>query len=87
MNARRIGTFRLALEICLVLAFILILTAGGFLTQASSGLSSSNPAPPGSAAADVQATPDASTQAALMAAEMAALTPPLYLITLPVVLR
>ncbi len=85
MNAtRRSSPFRLALDIFLVLALILILTAGGFFVQARSGPESSNPAPPGSAAAEIQAI-SPNTQAALMAAEMAALTPPFYMVNLPIV--
>ena len=87
MNAGRTGPFRLALEIFLLLAFILILTAGVFLAQARSGLASPNPAPPGNAAAEVQAPLDANTNAALMAAEMAALTPPFFMTTLPIIQR
>ena len=87
MNARHTGRFRLALEIFLVLAFFLILTAGGYFAQARSGLGSPNPAPLGEVAADVLAPMDANTNAALMAAEMAALTPPFYLTTLPFVQR
>ena len=88
MNAgRRSSPFRLALEIILVLAFILIMTAGGFFAQARTGLESSNPAPPGDAAAEVQATPIPSVQGALMAVEMAALTPPQFLINVPIVQR
>jgi hypothetical protein len=86
MSARHAFSFRLALEITLVLAFFLILT-GGFFAQARSGLGSSNPTPSGSAAAEIQATPGASIQAALMAAEMAALTPPFFMVTLPIVQR
>ena len=85
MNARHTHPLRLALEITLLLAFILILT-GGFLAQARSGLDSSKPAPPGNVAAEIQAF-DANAQAALMAAEMAALTPPIYFIVLPIVQR
>ncbi len=85
MNARRTHPLRLALEITLLLTFILILT-GGFLAQARSALGSSNPAPPPNVAAEVQAF-DANAQAALMASEMAALTPPIYFINLPIVQR
>jgi hypothetical protein len=83
MTARRTHPLRLILEISLVLALILILTAGGFWAQARSG----NPAPAGSAAAEVLATPIPSVQAGLMAAEMAALTPPQYIVTMPIVQR
>ena len=82
MTARRMHPFRLALEITLVLALILILTAGSFWAQARSSAGSANPA-----AAEVQATPIRAVQAALMAAEMAALTPPQYIVSMPVIHR
>ena len=87
MTARRMHPFRLALEITLVLALILILTAGSFWAQARSSTGSANPAPAGSSAAEVQATPIPAVQAALMAAEMAALTPPQYIVSMPVIHR
>jgi hypothetical protein len=85
MNARRIGPTRLALEIVLVLAFLLTLTAGGLIVQARSGMSTSNLTPSGAPAAEIQV--DANTAAALMSAEMAALTPPFYMTSIPLVQR
>jgi hypothetical protein len=87
MSARHTHAFRLALEIFLVLAFILILTAGGFFAQARSSMSSADPTPPGNVPSAIQATPGATIQAALLAAEMAALTPPLYTVNLPDIQR
>jgi len=88
MNARgHTSPFRLVLEIFLVLAFVLILTTGAILAQARTDLSTPDPAPVGYDGAEIQASTDASIQAALMAAEMAALTPPFYMVDLPLVQR
>jgi hypothetical protein len=84
---RRTNRFRLALEIFLVVAFILALSVGALLAQARSGWSTFDAAPVGEVPAEIEATPIPSVQAALMSAEMAALTPPFFMVDLPLVQR
>jgi hypothetical protein len=85
---RNTRSIRLILEILLVLAFILIRVAGRSPAQANPGLETSSHAPADNiAAAEILADIDPDTQAALMAAEMAALTPPFYMVDLPFVSR
>ena len=85
MKARRSGLFRLALECFLVLIFLFTLTAGGYFAQVWSAAGSANPVPNANHSAGVLATPDLNTRAAVIAAENAALTPPLYSLNLPII--
>lgn len=85
---RRSSSLRLALEIVLVLILILIRAADRNSAQASPVQDISYHAPAENiAAADILADIDPNTQAALMAVEMAALTPPYYTVDLPIVSR
>ena len=89
MNTKqRSSLIRLALEIVLVLVLILIRAADRNTAQASPVQDISYHAPAENiAAADLLVDIDPNTQAALMAVEMAALTPPYYAIDLPIVTR
>ena len=85
---RRSSLIRLALEIVLVLVLILIRAADRNTAQASPVPEISYHAPAENiVAADLRMDIDPNTQAALMAAEMAALTPPYYAVDLPIIAR
>jgi hypothetical protein len=87
MKARRADWVRFILLMLLALILIATQISGNQAAQAGDPGVISHPAPGETAVLAPLAPQDAATVAALMAAEMAALTPPLYFTDLPVITR
>ncbi len=87
MKARRAEWIRFTLVLLLALILIAAQILGNQVAQAEAPQVISQPAPGESAVLAPEAPQDAATMAALMAIEMAALTPPQYFTDLPIIIH
>jgi hypothetical protein len=87
MKGKRADRVRLTLVVLMALILIATQILGNQAAQARDPQVISHPAPGESAVLTSLAPQDTATVAALMAAEMAALTPPQYLADIPIILH
>jgi hypothetical protein len=87
MKGKRADRVRLTLVVLMALILIATQILGNQAAQAGDPRVISHPAPGESAVLTPLAPQDTVTVAALMAAEMAALTPPQYLADIPIILH
>lgn len=87
MSAPRAGMRRLALDVVLIAAAVLLLAAVGRPSAALSAVSATGAGPLGSGLAGPAAISDTTTLAAVIATWNSALTPPIYFTDLPMIQR